>query len=150
MVLSLMLLSSLHRRCLLTPLADIWPREMTICLGVMRIQTIFHFLGTPWGKAKHRALTHSRLREEEPFHYPSDYIRNLWCCKLPFLWALWEKLPLSLTCGETKAVGDSEICLEDLWEEICHLWSCSFAWYSLSSSLQFSIQPAAYRSIYSV
>lgn len=50
--------------------------ELTICLGVMRIQMIFYFLGAPWGKAKHRTLTHSRLGEKEPFHYPPDYIRN--------------------------------------------------------------------------
>ena len=45
-------------------------------------------------------------------------------------------MPLRLTCGETKAVGNSEICLEDLWEETSQLWSCTFAWYSLSTSLQ--------------
>ena len=47
------------------------------CLGIMRLQTIFHFLSTPWGKAKHRALTHWRPGEEGAFHYPSYYIRNL-------------------------------------------------------------------------
>lgn len=47
------------------------------CLGIMRLQTIFHFLSTPWGKAKHRALTHWRPGEEASFHYPSYCIRNL-------------------------------------------------------------------------
>lgn len=60
------------------------------------------------------------------------------------------KLPLSLISEETKAMGDSEICFEGLWEESSHMGSCSFAWFSLSSSLQFCIQAAIYRGIYPV
>lgn len=40
--------------------------------------------------------------------------------------------------------------LRDLWEETSQLWSCTFAWYSLSTSLQFLVQPAIHRSTYSV
>lgn len=117
----------------LTPWADIWPMELTICLGVMRIQTIFHFLGMHWGRAKHKALTHSRLREEEPFHYPTDYIRRLWGYSLPFLQASREAATKPDLWESQKSTGDSiggQLSLQSCSSSVASSWGPLTFWLS--------------------